>query len=346
MTIRNGVTIDGVLARLPPSCPPRGRGWCAALACLLEATAPKPGNVHPTASFPDLAYDDLVAAALAIAPAMERAAANPLGRTILDAITASRAVTRSNANLGIVLVIAPLAAVPDRDSGSAGIVPADVEAVLSRLTAADAAQVWQAIHEARPGGMGASSRWDLADPPPVDLRAAMRHAATNGPGDQIARLWAEGYGGLFAGPVQDLGAELGASHPPAGTARLSQHSSGVLPNRESTGVLVLDAIVRCQLRHLARVSDTLIARRHGVDVAADVSRRAAAVLAESEAGWRGAAAAFDRHLRTGRRLNPGTTADLLAAALYILLRDGRLPAPLDMELPLDVARIPSPTERA
>ncbi|MFM8802677.1 MAG: hypothetical protein ACKOK8_01980, partial [Planctomycetia bacterium] len=46
--------LDAILARLPGSCPPRGRGWCAAAASVLEASAPKPGNVHPAASFPDL----------------------------------------------------------------------------------------------------------------------------------------------------------------------------------------------------------------------------------------------------------------------------------------------------
>jgi triphosphoribosyl-dephospho-CoA synthase len=279
--------LAAALSRLPSECPPGGRGWCAGAASILEATAAKPGNVHPGASFDDLAYEDLVAAGLAIAPAMERAARQPLGLTILDAVRASRAVTRSNANLGIVLLIAPLAT---------AAAPQSVDGVLDRLTAADAADVWQAIALAEPGGMGTSSRDDLRDPAPTDLRAAMRQAA---PHDTIARLWAEGYAGLFAGPVHDLAAELAAGLP------------------------VYDAIIRCQLRQLAREPDTLIARRHGTAVAADVSRGAADVLAAGT-DWRKAVARFDATLRAPRRLNPGTTADLVAAALYILLYDGRL----------------------
>lgn len=276
------------LSRLPPECPPGGPGWCAAAASILEATAPKPGNVHPGASFADLDYDDLVAAGLAIAPVIEQAPRQPLGRTILAAVRASRAATRSNANLGIVLLIAPLAAAD---------APRDVDRVLEQLTAADAADVWQAIAEAMPGGMGTSDRDDLRGPAPTDLRAAMRLAA---PHDTIARLWAEGYADLMAGPVHDLAAELAAGLP------------------------LLDAIVRCQLHQLAREPDTLIARRHGPAVAAHVSRAAADVLAVGT-GWRGAAARFDASLRSPRRLNPGTTADLVAAALYILLREGSLP---------------------
>ncbi|NBW86866.1 MAG: hypothetical protein EBR23_08600 [Planctomycetia bacterium] len=191
---------------------------------------------------------------------MDRAAAVPLGHTILDAVAATRRVVRSNANLGIVLALAPLAAA--RTPGP--VRAADAAAVLDRLTADDARLVWEAIAIARPGGMGGSDKWDVGGPAPSDLMEAMRLAA---PRDAIARLWAEGYAPLFAGPVPDLAAELAA------------------------GFCLDDAIVRCHLRQLARTPDTLIARRHGAAVA---------------------------------RVNPGTTADLVAAALYILLADGTL----------------------
>jgi triphosphoribosyl-dephospho-CoA synthase len=281
--------VRATLARIPPTCPPWGRGWCAAAACILEAAAPKPGNVHPAAAFPDLAHHDLVAAAFAIAPVMEHADSVPLGRTVLAAVEASRAVTRSNANLGMVLAIAPLAAV--RDSTPPGA--AGAADVLTRLGPADAADVWAAIALARPGGLGRAGRHDVAGPPPDDVLEAMRLAA---PRDRIAALWAEGYAGLVTGLVADLAAEL--------TAQAD----------------ILDAIVRAFLRELGRAPDSLIGRRHGDAVAADVSARAAAVLTAG-LGWREAAADFDRSLRVPERINPGTTADLVAAALYILLRD-------------------------
>ena len=281
--------VHASLARIPSACPPWGRGWCAAAACILEAAAPKPGNVHPAAAFPDLAHDELVAAALAIAPVMERADSTPLGRTVRAAVEASRAVTRSNANLGMVLAIAPLAAVPGATAPDA----AAAAGVLARLGPDDAADVWAAIALARPGGLGSSDRHDVAGPPPEDVLAAMRLAA---PRDRIAALWAEGYAGLVAGLGADLAIEIAAAAD------------------------VRDAIVRSFLRELGRAPDSLIARRHGEAVAADVSTRAAAVLAAGS-GWREAAGEFDRSLRIPGRVNPGTTADLVAAALYILLRD-------------------------
>jgi triphosphoribosyl-dephospho-CoA synthase len=288
------------------SCPPHGRGWSAAAASILEASASKPGNVHPAADFPDLTHAELVGAGLAIAPAMERAAEVPLGRTILDAVTAARSVTRSNANLGIVLSIAPLAALPD----ASPVNPAAVAALLAQLTAVDAADVWQAISLAQPGGMGQSSQHDLAGPPPGDLLAAMRLAA---PRDTIARLWADGYDSLFNGFVADLEAAIDG------------------------GLSLNDAIVHAFLAQLAREPDSLIARKHGLPVAIDVSRRASAALAQPQT-----IPEFDRFLRSPRRLNPGTTADLTAAALYIMVRSGRLLADVSLTPPPPLALAPSP----
>ncbi len=53
---------------------PLSTGQCATLACLLEATAPKPGNVHRGADFEDLSFGDFLVAATMISPAMEAAA--------------------------------------------------------------------------------------------------------------------------------------------------------------------------------------------------------------------------------------------------------------------------------
>jgi triphosphoribosyl-dephospho-CoA synthase len=293
---------------MPAAFPPGTRGWCVALACTLEASAPKPGNVHPSVDYPDLSHAELVAAGHAIAAVLDSAPSRSLGATISAAVEASRSVTRSNANLGIVLAVTPLAAVPAGTSPT----PAAARTVLATLDATDARSCYEAISLARPGGMGSRGRWDVAGAPPGDLLAAMCDAADR---DQIARLWAHGYEPLFAGLVEDLDRELIAGHD-LGTA-----------------------IVRGFLRQLVREPDSLIARKHGRAVAAAVSARAGDVLAAGEAAWSEAARAFERDLWTGRgfadfvpppggarpgTINPGTTADLVAAALYVLLATGRL----------------------
>lgn len=284
----------GILT-IPSAVLPWGRGWCAAVASILEAAAAKPGNVHPRASFADLTFDDFVAAGHAIAPSLDAAVDRPLGTTILAAVHAATAATPSNANLGIILLIAPMAAVPDVGEG---LTPTAIEGVLARLDAADAASLWEAIRLARPGGLGHTDRHDVAGPPPRDIREAMRLAADR---DMIARLWAHGYQPLFEGPVTDLAAGIDAGLP------------------------LETAIIRTHLRQLARQPDSLIARKHGAAVATEVSAHAADLVArESDPDWQATVAAFDTALRSPRRLNPGTTADLIAAALSILLLDGRL----------------------
>src|SRR5437763_5341591 len=87
----------------------------ATLACLLEATAAKPGNVHPGACFADMTYLDFAASAVAIAPAMEAAESAPLGQTVLAAVEATRQLVDKNTNLGTVLLLAPLAKVPRQE---------------------------------------------------------------------------------------------------------------------------------------------------------------------------------------------------------------------------------------
>ena len=77
--------------------------------------------------------------------------------------------------------------------------------------------------------------------------------------------------------------------------------------------------------------DTLIARKCGADVAELAALRAAAVTESGQPGdesYRAALSDLDFWLRSdGHRRNPGTTADFIAAGLFVLLRDGHLKGP-------------------
>jgi len=161
---------------------------CATFACICEATAPKPGNVHRGADFEDLSYPDLLAAAVAIGPAMEMAATRRVGTVVLEAVRATRAVISTNANLGTVLLLAPLAAVPRTARLGDGI-----GSVLDRLEPADARDVYEAIRLAKPGGMNRVAEADVNDaavPPPASLLDAMRLAADR---DLVARQFVNGF---------------------------------------------------------------------------------------------------------------------------------------------------------
>jgi triphosphoribosyl-dephospho-CoA synthase len=85
------------------------------------------------------------------------------------------------------------------------------------------------------------------------------------------------------------------------------------------------AALESYLRVLAEVPDTLIARKRGLAATRAVSERARVVLAAGEPGSperAQATEAFDSELRgDANRLNPGTTADLVAAALFVALSE-------------------------
>src|SRR5437762_13578938 len=113
-------------------------GQCATLACLLEATAPKVGNVHRGADFENLTFSDFVVSAVAIGPAMEAAASTGVGRAVYDAVAATRQVVSTNTNLGMAMLFAPLAAVPRGER----LTSASVGSILRGLTPEDSRLVY------------------------------------------------------------------------------------------------------------------------------------------------------------------------------------------------------------
>ena len=88
------------------------------------------------------------------------------------------------------------------------------------------------------------------------------------------------------------------------------------------------AIVDLQLHWLAAYPDSLVARKNGPAVAEEVRWRASRMLQSgglSTPAGRRAGADFNRFLRSdGNKLNPGTTADLIAACLFAALRENKV----------------------
>ena len=124
-------------------------GLLAQMACLMEVTARKPGNVHRGVDFEDSHFLDYLLSAAAIAGPLDRARAIGVGRAVLEAVEATRRVVATNTNLGMVLLLAPLAAVPEDRT-----LPDGIAAVLAATTIDDAREVYQAIRLAHPGGLG------------------------------------------------------------------------------------------------------------------------------------------------------------------------------------------------
>ena len=279
-------------------------GAAAQLACLLEASAPKPGNVSPGVHFGDTTYPDFLASASAIGRSLG-SAGRPLGETILTAVRDTRRWVDANTNLGIILLLAPLAraAALSPPNGDATVDPDSLRRSLARVlaesTVDDARAAYEAIRLASPGGLGSVDTQDVADEPTVTLTDAMRLAADR---DRVASEYATNFRATF---------EVGA------VALRAARRAGLDWN---------DAIVETYLTLLAAYPDTHIARRAGHARADAVTRAARAALdlggVRSEAG-RSAIARLHADLSDARNLsNPGTTADVTTAAIFVSLLAG------------------------
>ena len=269
--------------------------WSVHLACLLEVTAEKPGNVSWRKGFRDMRFIDFMASAVAIGPAMRDAPRSPVGETILRAVRDTRRFVETNTNLGMVLLLAPLAKAAGQ--GHHQGFRSGVRKVLDRLTVEDARLAYEAIRLASPGGLGRSDSFDVRDSGvDVTLLEAMTIARER---DAVSREYATGFEITF---------EIGC---PA------------LQASWRDGHAFSDAIVQTALTILAEVPDTLIARKEGVETAHRVSERAKRVLGTGGAfsrPGREALKAFDQALRDeDHRLNPGTTADLTTASIFVFL---------------------------
>ena len=92
-----------------------------------------------------------------------------------------------------------------------------------------------------------------------------------------------------------------------------------------------DTIIHTQVQVMSRYADSLIARKCGAETAHEASLRAARVLDCGQPGdssYLQAVSDFDFWLRSDHhRRNPGTTADLMAAGLFVALREGLLTLP-------------------
>jgi triphosphoribosyl-dephospho-CoA synthase len=264
---------------------------------VLEVSAEKPGNITPSHDFHDTSFGDMLRSAIAVGPELGRAGGRGVGETVLEVVRASRRVAPANTNLGIALLLAPLA----KAALGGGPLRPGLGATLRTLDLGDARDAYAAIRLAGAGGLDEPVEHDVRSEPTIGLREAMASAAGR---DSIAAEYVTDFALTFETGLPALAAALG------------------------DGLAAREAIVDLHLRLLATAPDTLIARKRGPDAAARVSAGARDVLAAGAmrtAEGRGALHSFDASLREpGNALNPGTTADLVAATVFVAVLEGML----------------------
>lgn len=271
----------------------------AELALLLEvAGTPKPGNVDRHRDLEDLRFEHFLAGAVGARTGLELAAdGEPIGTAFERAVEAMAAQGGDNTQFGALLLLTPLVRAA-RD----GLTRATVSSVCENTTVADAAGFYRAFDH-----VDVFVDEPPADMEPLDVRRGSEAVPAleereltlfdvmerSVPGDDDAREWITGFERSF-----DTADRLGNTDE---TETLSKR----------TGTIFLEL--------LAERPDTLVANRRGEDVATSVSERAAQLLAddglESDPD---AVEAFADDL-VSRGINPGTTADVTAAGLFIAL---------------------------
>jgi triphosphoribosyl-dephospho-CoA synthase len=163
--------------------------------------------------------------------------------------------------------------------------------VLDSFDAVDGANVFQAIAAASAGGLGKVDELDVHESrSAIDLIAAMKLASDR---DRIAMQYAVGFADLFDNVVPIVNDSIQACGD------------------------VLQGICRAHIRLLAAAPDSLISRKNGEQAAADIMSKARLVDIDDPQSRRQFDGALVGPLH---QLNPGATADLIVASLYVLLR--------------------------
>ncbi|NPB01900.1 MAG: hypothetical protein GXO28_03215 [Methanopyri archaeon] len=276
------------------------------IGALLEVSGyPKPGNVHRTRDFPDTRFEHFLASAAAAQPVLEKAARAatepgrvPVGALLREAVDRSVEVhTGGNTNLGILMLDTLLAPAVVRASS---LDPRDVRReaidIARSTTVTDAVELYRAVRRAGAGGMrrvrgGNAPDVSESDPESVNVTMyeALEAAAHR---DAVAKDWTEGL------------------------PRTLEAGRRALELMDEWGD-VNEVTVRLFLEELAKYPDTLIWRKHGLKVALDVSEAAAAVLeaaGDDPVTDHPALHDLDEELHS-KGINPGSTADIVAAAL-------------------------------
>jgi triphosphoribosyl-dephospho-CoA synthase len=288
-------------------------GTFVAAACLLEASSIKAGNVHPQANFDDMDYthfrlsaevtgkavDQLLRSQAGIDPSIR---STSVGDCIFEMAIATKQRVGVNTNLGTLILLGPLIVASQQRLTS--VVDIDelrrsVANVLANLSPRDAERVYQSIQVANPGGLGKSNQMDANNEPPANILDAMRFAQHK---DDVAKQWVTDFEVVFA---------------------LAKRLRDFVDSQTLKGRNWFEAISSVQIEYLAANFDSLIARKNAPDIAADVQRRASQLLSvrsTSSIDYQQKWNEFDDFLRAdSNRRNPGTTADLLAAALYVAI---------------------------
>ncbi|MDR0911318.1 MAG: triphosphoribosyl-dephospho-CoA synthase [Methanobrevibacter sp.] len=289
----------------------------AQIASVLEVSAyPKPGNVHRTRDFHDMVFEDFLISGIVIGDIIKSAAINGLkindsksycdaniGEYILNGVKETDNWIKNNTNLGIVMMLVPIA-ISAVISNNMAEIQENIGNLMDNTSVKDAMDLYDAINIADAGGMGEQSDFD------VNSQNAKEELLENNQTmfDVLA----------ISSEWDSLAYELTNKMPISfdlGFTNLKDFRNSYSINLST---------VLTFLTILSNVPDTLISRKYGDEKAEEVSEMASELIGgynnyESDE-FLNDLKSFDDYLFENK-LNPGTTADLTASSLMLYYLD-------------------------
>lgn len=265
------------------------------LALLLEVNGtPKPGNVDRHHEYPELRFEHFLAGAVGAYDGLVTAAnGGALGAAFEEAVGGMGQQTGGNTQFGALLLVVPMV----RTAAAGDLSPGALMKLVEHTTVEDAANFYRAFDHVAvavddpPDGYNdldvqrGSEAIDAIETRGLTLYEIMELSA---PVDGVAREWTTGFERSF-----DAGKRL----------------------LETEGS-VSDRTARIFLELLADEPDTFIVKTHDAATAKEATRRAG-LARDGEIDPTDLAAEFIE-----REINPGTTADIVAAGLFVALDRG------------------------
>jgi triphosphoribosyl-dephospho-CoA synthase len=303
---------------------------CLQLAIMLEVSAEKPGNVSFASGFAGTKVEHFLASAIAVGPVFEDAAYRGvlvdsdrlavskigLGELIKACAVHIKGWQRGgNTILGTVMLFVPIAVAagmtPQKEDliSDFPLLRRKIDLAIKATTAIDSVQLYEAVDIASPSGLGNAPDLDVTEP-----RSKERLISENISLFEVFKI-ASSYDDICFEWVNNFPITFDLAYP-------------YLRKQLETKRLNV-AVVHTFLKILSERSDTFIARKVGKEKALEVSQEAKAVLelgGLETANGKKSLAEFDKKLRaSGNSFNPGTTADLTAAALALATLAGYRP---------------------
>lgn len=276
---------------------------CAQLAMILEVSAtPKPGNIDRDHNYTDTRFEHFLASAVGVYPILEKAASSRsgVGSLIREAVLeSSRWQKGGNTHFGAFLLLIPLVIAAGRCKNKKCL-KAQVQKVIRETTVEDAVELYMAFSRAK---VKVKPVDDLSLGEPASLDKIRERGLTlfklmeiSSGYDMIAEEWTNGFQKTFecASSIKDKVRKYGIN----------------------------DSVVLAFMELLSRNRDTFIQTKFDSKKAEKVSLQAKGILQKGNINEiRNKIRSFDEELlRKG--INPGSTADIIIAGLFVALFEG------------------------